>query len=93
VEAAKWMIIAGWKLALCYPNSNSDPPVLLLKACPSNRRSGYKSTQNVVVPFWAGVVLTTDWLKAHITAVIMVHSDQKHVYYMWRCVCTLGNCL
>jgi hypothetical protein len=25
------------KIALCYPNSNSDLPVLLSKACPSNK--------------------------------------------------------
>src|SRR5882762_3642252 len=31
-------------VALCYPNSNSDPPVLLSKACPSNRRGGYESS-------------------------------------------------
>jgi hypothetical protein len=33
------------KIALCYPNSNSDLPVLLSKACPSNRRGGYESSR------------------------------------------------
>src|SRR5258708_31289353 len=34
------------KLALCYPNSNSDLPVLLSKACPSNRRGGHQSNEH-----------------------------------------------
>jgi hypothetical protein len=46
-EVVLWWTSMSMMIALCIPNSNSDLPFLLLKACPSNR-SGYESTAYAV---------------------------------------------